>query len=233
MSAPSGPIRAVFFDLGGTLIDERNPEAWSECARASGLEILPDELVHCFGEVEVGNDAVGNRWGAEEFWRRVLDQATGTPTEATQVRGFVACVRERGGEAHLFSDVRRCLDRVQAAGYRLGVISNSRSEEWVRSILEKVGVLRYFEAVISSGTEGVAKPDPEIFRRSVARLGLQPAEAFHVGNLAHVDAKAALAAGLHAVWLNRAGTGFGEDPPEITSLSELPGELQTFRSRAR
>ncbi|HEV2448872.1 MAG TPA: HAD family hydrolase [Thermoplasmata archaeon] len=231
MSSSSSPLRAVFFDLGGTLIDERNPEAWVECASASGIEVEPDGLMHAFGEVEGENDAVGNSWGAEKFWGRVLDRASGREVDTHRVRGFVACIRERGSAVHLFSDVRRCLQSVKKSGYRLGIISNSQSEAWVRAVLSKVRILNYFEAVISSGTEGVAKPDAEIFHRGLSRLGIRAPEAYHVGNLAHVDAKAAMAAGLHAVWLHRDGTGFGEDPPEITSLSELPGELAALRPR--
>jgi FMN phosphatase YigB (HAD superfamily) len=231
MNPRANGIRVVFFDLGGTLVDERNLEAWAECARASSLRVEVDDLVHFFAEVEQENDAVGNSWGAEKVWRQILERATGGPVDLPRVSRFVTCIRERGSMAHLFSDVPRCLDTLRGAGYRMGVISNSPSEEWVRSLLGKVRILEYFEAVVSSGTEGIAKPDPEIFRRAARRLGVAPTEAFHVGNLAHVDAKAALAAGLHAVWLHRDGTGFGEDPPEITSLSELPGELAALGGR--
>jgi HAD superfamily hydrolase (TIGR01549 family) len=223
-------VQVVFFDLGGTLIDERNPEAWVECARASGLEVEVDDLVHFFAEVERENDAVGNSWGAERFWHRILERATGGPVELPRVSGFVTCIRQQGAMAQLFSDVPHCLKTLRRAGYRMGVISNSQSEAWVRALLEKVRILEYFEAVVSSGSEGIAKPNPEIFLRAARRLRVAPAAAFHVGNLAHVDAKAAMAAGLRAVWLHRDGTGFGEDPPEITSLSELPGELAALRT---
>lgn len=231
MRSNSPRIRAVFFDLGGTLIDERNPEAWVECASASGIEVDVDGMIHAFSEVEGENDADGNSWGAEKFWGRVLARAGGREVDTHRVRGYVACIRERGSAVHLFSDVRHCLQSVQKSGYLLGIISNSQSAEWVRGVLAKVRILEYFDAIVSSGSEGVAKPDAEIFRRGLTRLGVGAPEAYHVGNLAHVDAKAAMAAGLHAVWLHRDGTGFGEDPPEITSLSELPGELAALRAR--
>jgi putative hydrolase of the HAD superfamily len=233
MKRKKGELRAVFFDLGGTLIDERNPVAWSECASAAGLDLDPDDLVHFFGEVEAENDAVGNRWHAEEFWRKVLERSSSTAVDPPRVDGFVACIREHGSAVHLFSDVRRCLEELESEDYTLGIISNSQSEEWVRVLLQKVRILKHFDTIVSSGTEGVAKPDPAIFRRALDRLGVAPGEAFHIGNLANVDAKAALAAGLGAVWLHRGGTGFGEDPPEITSLSELPGELRSYRPRVR
>jgi len=122
----------------------------------------------------------------------------------------------------LFSDTRRCLDELRSAHRELGVVSNSTSEAHVRRILDRVGILEYFSRVVSSGTEGVSKPDPEIFRRAVHRMNVKPEEALYVGNLAFTDAKGAAAAGLHSVWLNREGTGFGDDPPEIMSLLEVP-----------
>jgi len=102
------------------------------------------------------------------------------------------------------------------------VVSNSTSEARVRAILDRAGIVDFFARVVSSGTEGVAKPDPEIFHRAVGRLEVRPEEALYVGNLANTDARGARAAGLHAVWLNRDGTGLGIDPPEITSLLEVP-----------
>jgi putative hydrolase of the HAD superfamily len=46
-----------------------------------------------------------------------------------------------------------------------------------------------------------------------------------VGDLPYTDVRAAQAAGLRAVWLNRAGTGLGANLPEVTSLTEIPGHI--------
>ena len=113
--------------------------------------------------------------------------------------------------------MRRCLERLKRDGRALGVVSNSWSEAGVRETLQKARILGYFSVIVSSGTEGISKPDPEIFRRAVSRIGVRADEAFYVGDLPYTDAKAAASAGLRSVWLNRDGDGFGEDPPEITS----------------
>jgi len=60
----------------------------------------------------------------------------------------------------------------------MGVVSNSRSEESVRGMLRATGIEEFFRVVVSSGTEGVAKPDPEIFRRAVARWPYPSRSAF-------------------------------------------------------
>ena len=232
-------VRAVLFDLGGTLVDEKDFDAWVELARRCYLDLDPDRLRHAFLEVEAEVDLEPTSATREErfvdFWQRTLSRAAEKTVDAPTTRRFLSAVREDERPVRLYSDARRCLDILRSERRSLGVISNSTSEANVRRILDRVGILDYFERVVSSGTEGVEKPDPEIFRRAVQRMAVRPEEALFVGNLARTDAKAAEAAGLHGVWLNREGFGYGEDPPEITSLLELPlmvrraeaGELAT------
>jgi len=219
-------IEAVFFDLGGTLVDERDFALWVDLARRVQLDLDIDTFAHFFSEVERELDAdplgVDREAAMVEFWRRVLTRSAGKEVSELVAAKFLAIRREAEAPVRLFSDVRRTLDHLKAEHRALGVISNSTSEASVRRILDRVGILDYFRRVVSSGTEGVAKPNPEIFCRAVARVGVPASSAFYVGNLAKTDAKAAAAAGLHSVWLNRDGFGFGEDPPEITSLLEVP-----------
>ena len=226
MTAVRPRIRAVLFDLGGTLVDERDYAGWTEVARRFLLDFDADDLAHSFMEVEREFDAEPRPLGRETafltFWRRTLSRAAQKDVPENIAERFVSALRESPAPIELFSDTRRCLDQLKKEHRALGVVSNSTSEARVRQILDQVGILDYFARVVSSGTEGVEKPDPEIFRRAIRRLGVRPEEALFVGNLAHTDAKAAHAAGLHSVWLNREGWGFGEDPPEITSLLEVP-----------
>jgi putative hydrolase of the HAD superfamily len=230
MAAGGRRIRAVLFDLGGTLVDECDFAGWAELARSVLLDLTPDDLAHAYAQVEeeVDRETPGSEPDFEQrvvrYWSRILSVASGrTVGEGTGAR-FVEARRatEREHPLPLYSDVRRCLDRLTGERRRLGVVSNSSSEARVRRILDQAGILGYFEKVVSSGSEGVRKPDPEIFRRAVARLEVRPDEALYVGNLPRTDALGARNAGLHSVWLHRDGTGLGMDPPEITSLLEVP-----------
>lgn len=228
MGAERCRIRAVLFDLGGTLVDERDFAGWSEIAQGLYLDLTPESIGYAFTEVEAETDVdpleQDREEGVVEFWRRILGRAAGTDVPAETARRFVFARRaaERERPLPVYSDVRRCLDHLAADRRRLGIVSNSTSESVVRRILDRAGILPYFERVVSSGSEGVRKPAPEIFRRAVQRLGVPPEEALYVGNLPRTDAIGARNAGLHAVWLHRDGTGLGTDPPEITSLLEVP-----------
>ena len=230
-------VRAVLFDLGDTLIDEKDFDSWTEIARRFYLDLDPDTLRHAYFEVLDDVDArphpAGREAGLIDFWRRTLSRAAGKELDDATARKFVAAVHEVERPVRLYSDTRRCLDVLKAEHRALGIVSNSSSEASVRRILDRVGILEYFAPILSSGTEGVEKPDPEIFRRAVRRLELAPEEVVYVGNLAHTDARAATAAGLVGVWLNREGFGYGEDPPEITSLLEVPTFVRQLENGGR
>jgi HAD superfamily hydrolase (TIGR01662 family) len=222
----TGRIEAVLFDLGGTLIDNYDYAHWTDLARKCFLELDDDALAHAVAEIEKETDVpqgtARDEWTFPDFWRAILERASGREVDRPTAERFLALARERPGFTRLYSDARRCLEELREQGRRLGVVSNSSSEARVRAILHENGVLPFFERIVSSGTEGVAKPDPELFHRALGRMKVAPDAAFYIGNLAYVDATAARAAGLHSVWLNRAGTGMGVDPPEITSLLEVP-----------
>ena len=226
MSARRVRVRAVLFDLGGTLVDECDYAGWTEHARRLYLDFDPDDLRHAYQEIQTEMDAEPPVRDREarifEFWRRALGRAAQKAVTDSTVAKFVRLERSAHRTQQLYSDARRCLDQLRHEGRLLGVVSNSTSEARVRQILDQVGVLDFFGRIVSSGTEGIEKPDPEIFRRAVSRMAVEPGDALYVGDLANTDAKAAQAAGLVGVWLNREGFGYGEDPPEITSLLEVP-----------
>jgi putative hydrolase of the HAD superfamily len=218
-------IRAVIFDVGGTLLEDREYALWTDLARRVYLDLDPDALAHAYLEVEREVDArpldLPHAAVYAEYWRQILSRASGRELERKVGQEFVDILHEEERPARLYSDARRCLDGLVRQHRRLAIVSNSTSEPSLRRTLDRVGIVDYFDPVLSSGTEGVMKPNAEIFRRAVRRLGVAPSEALYVGNLVHTDARGAAAAGLHSVWLNREGTGLGMDPPEITSLLEV------------
>ncbi|MCI4349619.1 MAG: HAD family hydrolase [Thermoplasmata archaeon] len=229
-AAPTGPsrngaarrIRFVLFDLGGTLIENRDFQGYAEVAGQLDLPEDPELWSEAVRWAETEFDRPGPPVAWVPFWTAILERVADRRLPAGTVAQFLERLERRPRAVHLFSDVRRTLERLRGQGRVLAVVSNSRSEANVRELLERAGIVAFFATVVSSGTEKVAKPDPEIFRRALARLDARAEETFYVGDLAFTDAKAAASAGLASVWLHRDGTGFGADPPEITSLTELP-----------
>jgi putative hydrolase of the HAD superfamily len=232
-TASGNRIRAVLFDLGGTLVDMRDFLALEEFANQAGIPVDADTLAHWTSEMRDENDRQGETWTLEEFWRKVVEGAAGRSLPPDQFATFYRAASGHQFPAHLFSDVRLCLDELKQNRLKLGVVTNHVSEQSAREVLATAAVLGYFETVVASGTERVAKPDPRIFQRGVDRLKVKPEETLYVGDKPNTDVRAAERAGLRGLWLHRDGTGFGEDPPEITSLAEVPIWITQFEVSGR
>ena len=91
----------------------------------------------------------------------------------------------------------QALARAQQAGLRLGIISNSEGK--LDALLKRVALDAYFEHVLDSALEGVRKPDPEIFRRGLARMNVAPERALYAGDIPRIDVDGARAVGMDAV----------------------------------
>ena len=96
-------------------------------------------------------------------------------------------------ETTLFPGVEAALDRFAAAGFALAVCTN-KLERLSRLLLERLGVDRRFKAICGQDTFGVAKPDPRIFRGTIAQAGGDPKRATMIGDSA-ADVATARAAG--------------------------------------
>jgi HAD superfamily hydrolase (TIGR01509 family) len=228
-------FRAVLFDAGGTLVRVPDIPSWVEQAGGLDLRIDPEELGDAYVGVLAAVDQeppVNDRDEAVvRFWREVLSRASGGKVSDRVARQFVAKGGEHSLPVRTYPDVRGCLDQLREDRRKLGVISNSRGESRVRQVLHQAGILSYFESVVSSGTEGIEKPDAEIFTRAVARMDVRPEEAAYVGDLVETDAKAATSAGLYGVWLNRDRATSDERLPQIFSLLELPSQIRRIERR--
>ena len=73
---------------------------------------------------------------------------------------------------------------------------------------------------------GGPKPDPEIFRRALTRMGLRPEQALYAGDIPEVDILGARAAGMEAVLID-AGGHYRDQPqwPRLASVEELVTRL--------
>ena len=119
--------------------------------------------------------------------------------------------------------VGAALRALKGAGLRLAVVSNANGT--VRQLLDRLGFLDFFVAVVDSGEEGVEKPDPRIFQIALERTGGDPGEVLHVGDIYHVDVVGARAAGLRVVLVDEAGLYPEADCPRVRSLAELAAHL--------
>ena len=69
--------------------------------------------------------------------------------------------------------------------------------------------------MVIEGEFGHGKPSPRIFAHALSAVGLEPHEAWHVGDNLYADIAGARAAGIHAAWIHRDRLKMGESPKAI------------------
>ena len=119
------------------------------------------------------------------------------------------------------------LRELRRRGYKTGVITNGPSLLQNRK-LDVSGLRPLLDIAVVSGDETVPggrfihKPDPEIFRRTAARLGVACASCLYVGDHPVNDLQGSRSAGMHPVYINAFGADIHpEGAPEIHALSEI------------
>ncbi|HEV2167117.1 MAG TPA: HAD family hydrolase, partial [Thermoplasmata archaeon] len=135
-SAPRRRFKAVFFDVGGTLVEDRDFGEFGAIAEHLEISAHPEAIAEAVRWADRTLDHEGTRTSPDEYWREVLGRASGKEVPLSAAHRFVERIERLPRVAQLFSDVRRTLERLKSEGRRLGIISNSRSEGALKELLE-------------------------------------------------------------------------------------------------
>lgn len=210
-------LRAVFFDIGGTLIGPnlRLLGAW---LRAAGVACTDDRVAEVDpfarrAHAERRQSVLGTPriYGlyVEEIIRRVEATITADPDrlDAT-VTQVLAIAREAGYPVvpiwnDVLPGVPEGLARLRARGLRLAAVSNSDGS--AEAVLVAAGLRDAFVAVIDSHLVGFSKPDPRLFDAARAEVGVERGEVVHIGDLFDADIVGAHDAGLAAILIDPCG----------------------------
>ena len=209
-----GGVRALIFDLDGTLIDSKLDLALSVNAALEhmGRAPLPHATIYSY---------VGA--GAPMLVRRALGEGV-TDTEAeTGLTFFLSYYR-----AHMldntvpYAGVREGLELLSR--YSMAVLTN-KPVRFSKAILDGLGLGRHFRFVYGGNSFQTKKPDPEGVNMLLRDLEVAPREAMMVGD-SDVDVRTARNAGTWScgVTYGLGYEGMGAHPPDImlASLVELP-----------
>ncbi|HOG48913.1 MAG TPA: HAD-IA family hydrolase [Anaerolineae bacterium] len=207
----STTIRAVAFDLGGTLEHVYYDDALRLEAAAGLRELLAGHGLDPGLAVPELLAAVTNGMAAYRAWREVeLIELAPERVWADYVlpnhgldRGRLEAVAEDLAlyyETQFFKrtmrpEVPQVLARLRTHGLRLAVISNIISRRLVPHRLQEYGIARYFDPVISSCVLGLRKPNPRIFLEAARLMGLEPAACAYVGDTISRDVAGSQQAG--------------------------------------
>ncbi|HJL18353.1 MAG TPA: HAD family hydrolase [Sandaracinaceae bacterium LLY-WYZ-13_1] len=231
----SGRPSALLLDAGNTVVF-LDMGAVAAVAAAEGVDVSPARLSAVEGAAKRRYEArLGAGGSHESGWRLYLETLlTEAGVDAESAPGLIAPLRAAHDELNLWrrvpDDLPRALTRARAMGIRLGVISNSEGR--LDALFAHVGLGDAFEVVVDSAHEGVRKPDPAIFHRAVARMGVDPGAALYAGDIPSVDVDGALGAGLRAALIDPLDFyPAHEGSPRYASVAALVEDLARAPSR--
>jgi putative hydrolase of the HAD superfamily len=229
-------LRAVTLDATQTLVRApRMASIYAEVLARHGLVLEETRLAPLLREVwlefSLAADPRRDRFaahpgGATGFWRRFVERLC-ERLEVAPVSRFAASeLYERFAQAEswqVFDDVPAALEALRRRGLRLAVISNW--DERLPRLLRNLALASSFDTIVTSHAAGVEKPRPEIFRLALERLAVEPQDALHVGDSAREDVEGALAAGMHALRLERSAERTLAEARTLRSLADLGERL--------
>jgi HAD superfamily hydrolase (TIGR01549 family) len=209
-------IRAVFFDVGETLVNETRQ--W--CLWADWLKVPHLTFLAAFGAVlERG-----------EHHRRVFDFFAPNIDLEQALRDREAA--DLGYQIEFqdcYPDALPCLNELSKLGYMVGIAGNQ--PESAEAALQACGVSADF--IASSARWGIEKPSLRFFERIVEATNLAPHEIAYVGDRLDNDILPALEVGLFTVFIERGPWGIlharkpecAQANAKIKSLMELPSVI--------
>jgi len=184
-------VRAITFDVGGTLIEPWPSvgHVYAEVAARFGVSgIAPEWLMENFRRAWRGQ--VGFDY-ARESWFAIVRETFGE--HATQLPPeFYPAVFNRFADAdtwHIYDDVLPTLEALAARGVKLGIISNW--DDRLRPLLANLNLTRHFSSLVISAEVGATKPDSRLFAQAAQELGVIPGDMLHVGDSLTMDVRGA------------------------------------------
>jgi len=212
---PLAELRAVLFDIGGTLMDFSEPESLAHIR--AGIDLAFDHL-HRTGNAlpraPTYRRRILSRFLRAYLWSRLRNREMNPITEIASVHRKMKLPLDHADlqtVARLMYQPIRAIARCRPdtvdtvaelgrRGYRLGIVSNTVAPPaGLDEHLADQGLLEYFPVRIYSCEVGVPKPDARIFRAALQRLSVAPQDAVYIGDRPRADVFGARRAGLRTV----------------------------------
>jgi putative hydrolase of the HAD superfamily len=222
---------AVLLDVGGIFLlpdPERVLGAFARSECKVPPDLLADAHYRAAAQFTTDLDLEADWQGS---WRRYLEVYVEACDVPEELRDEVhAHVDSEFADAGLWVEpipaCREHLETLAATGVQLGIVSNA--DGLIGERLRQMEILQVgpglgveVACVIDSGDVGVMKPDPRIFRIALEALGVEPEQAWYIGDMPAFDVVGARAAGLRAFVIDPLGLHGAADYDAVASLSEL------------
>lgn len=221
---PSGPIRALVFDLDGVLTDTARAHyvAWKALADDLGIpfdEAANEELkgVDREGSLDLILSRGSQSFGASQR-KAMADRKNAHYQEL--IADFTS--------ADLLPGVREALERARASGFPMAIASASRNAP---ALLDRLGIAHFFDVVVDPAKIARGKPDPAIFLKAAGELDVDPAHCLAIED-SRAGVAAIKAAGMMALGIGDPTVLEGADSV-VAALSEVDWSAPLAASREK
>ena len=223
-------MNAVIFDLDGTLIDSL-PDI-----RTSLNSVLTNYGYQSISVTEVKN-MIGR--GSEVLLKEAFQHAGAkmdSQTLASCVKSFTSHYeRNSTSKTKVFPGALSALQTLSARGIKMGVCTN-KPHAIAHTILESLGLDKYFPVCIGKGKLPHHKPDSRHYNCVAAGLNVKPQETLYVGD-SETDVKTARNAGVPIILVSH---GYSKKPANtlggdllINHFSEMPNAIDKLFATMR
>lgn len=242
-------VRAIAFDVNGTLVDILTEDDRADIFRAAGhfltyqgIDLRRHEVRDLYFKIlkeqQTTSAEEHPEFDAAGIWRKIIEDhmtefTRNLPAEKlAQMPLFLAEMYRGISRRHLrvYPYVGGVLDILRDR-FPLAIVTDAQSA-YARGELHKVGLLGYFDPIIVSGDYGYRKPDERLFQLALEGMGVAAEHALYVGNDMHRDIYGAREAGMTTVMFD-SGQGTKEhrdsvadyritDHRELLRILDLP-----------
>jgi len=238
------PIKAVLFDLGGTLVDtppqfdyETSIIQLHRSLLENGLSVAYEDYrkihVEIRDRVYAKNSLREVSFGLRTCWALSRFGLSYQPTDRVIADATEAFMDSWIQARTMENDVPPLLRSLRNS-YRLGVVSNFAHSPTVWKTLERFNIARFFDAVVVSVDVGWRKPSSRIFRKALSTLAVPAPESVFVGDELDHDVEGAKKVGMLTVWLDKAkatqATIKVQPDQTVHELKELPRALRALEA---
>jgi phosphoglycolate phosphatase len=194
----------VLIDLDGTLLDTAADLAAAANAMLAKLGREPRTLDQVKTFVGKGIARLVERCLTGDLERRIDDPTLDRALDIFRVEYG----KSNGTLSSLYPGAVEGLEAMAKRGLKLACVTN-KAARFTTPLLERHGLAKYFETIITGDMVQLGKPHPECYFLACDRLGLAPSEAVVIGDSDN-DARAARAAGIRVLCVSY---GYNEGRP--------------------
>ena len=216
-------LKAVLFDLGGTLIHTPDvSEIMQRMLEAKGIRCSVEEVGKAREEADTYVDLKDLANLREKFWIKWNTKILKTLGIRKDLKILATYIFESWwdyAQAKLYPEVKKVLQELRERSLKLGVVTNGLKSD-IDKVLPQVGLINDFDIVVVIDSIGKMKPDKEIFLHALKKLDVKPYEALFIGNQIEEDYNGPRNVGMEALLIDRENKT-EENVDKIRSLEEI------------